>query len=70
MHDSTEIGYETVKLMDLRRKKIKQIKELEREISDLNYEIGFKMGVEEGKIIANKLLEYDYSLKEISLSLI
>lgn len=71
VHDLTKIDYETVKLMDLRRKKKNQIEELEREISDLNYEIGFKMGFEEGKIIetyriANRLLEEDFSLKEIS----
>ena len=71
VHNSTEIDYETVKLMDLRRKKINQISELEREISDLNYEIGFKIGVERGKIketykIANEFLKEDLSLNEIT----
>ena len=71
VHNTTKIDYETVKLMDLRRKKRNQIKELEREINDLNYEIGFKIGLEEGGIIsryqiANKLLEEDVPIKEIA----
>lgn len=56
--------------MDLRRKKINQRKELLREISDLNYEIGFKMGLEEGKItskyqMASQLLEKDLSINQV-----
>ena len=71
VHDSTEIDYETVKLMDLRRKKINQIRELKREITNLNYEIGFKMGVDEGEImvcykIAEALLKKDFSMNQIS----
>ena len=71
VHDKTGIDYETVKLMDSRRKKINQRKELLREIYDLNYEIGFKMGLEEGEItgkykIANKMLEEDVPIKEIA----
>ncbi|WP_297983685.1 hypothetical protein [uncultured Methanobrevibacter sp.] len=71
VHYSTEIDYETVKLMDLRRKKINQIKELKREISNLNYEIGYKIGVEEGEItgsykIAEALLKEDFSINQIS----
>ena len=71
VHNTTEIDYETAKLMDLRRKKKSQIDELKREISDLDYEIGFKMGVEEGEInvnyeIAHELLKEDYPLNEIS----
>ena len=71
VHYSTEIDYETVKLMDLRRKKINQIKELKREISNLNYEIGYKIGVDEGEIIgsykiAEALLKEDFSINQIS----
>lgn len=71
VHYSTEIDYETVKLMDLRRKKINQIKELKREISNLNYEIGYKIGVEEGEItgsykIAEALLKEDFSINQIA----
>ena len=50
---------------------INQRNELLREIYDMNYEIGFKMGLEEGEIIgkykiANKMLEEDVPIKEIA----
>ena len=71
VHDSTEIDYETAKLMDLRRKKIEQIIELKREVTTLNYEIGFKMGFEKGQIIeaykmADTLLKEDFSMNQVS----
>ena len=60
--DETGIDYEVIKKIDLKRKKENQIKELEREIYDLNYEIGFQMGFEIGYMetqykIASKILE-------------
>ena len=73
VHHKIGIDYETVKLMDLRRKKRNQIKEIQREIYDLNFEIGYKMGYEEGEIIgsykiANCMLEADVSINEIATS--
>lgn len=46
----TEIDMDILELMNLKRKKSNQIKELEKEISDLEYEIGYNMGFEIGKM--------------------
>lgn len=48
--NKTGIDYEAAKLLDLKRKKEKEIVELEREIYELNYEIGYKMGIEIGRL--------------------
>ena len=69
--NETGIDYELIKLIDLKRKKESQIKELKREIYDLNYEIGFQIGFEIGYMetqyeIASNILEDKIPMDEIA----
>ena len=67
----TGIEYEIIKKIDLIRIKENQIKELKREIYDLDYEIGFQIGVEIGYMetqyeIASNILEDKIPIDEIA----
>ena len=74
IEDLTGINYEVIKLMNSRRKKQDQIRDLRKDIKDLDYEINFKMGFEIGCIkakykIASEMLKNDFSVSTIADSI-